>query len=526
VPTRRHIAGPLRAGYLCLIAMLIGCGAYGAEDTDDLALPVRKNGSSATNSSSKARKSDSDAEKSDASERSGKSSGKSADRDTKSSAKSKNSEKTEENESSTKRKTDTSESKSKSSSASTKSAKTTSKKKTETASSDDSEKKPSTKTAKSSSKSDTSKETGNSKSSSKKTGDDEEDAALASLPTRKSKSTRSTESKSKSTGDDADSDEKPRKSRDMSTAVSPNTYSDPEHHAAPNAGAEAELPVPVLSRGDKQEFPAESASLPPPQSASASMPLPDPPAPKTGFLARLMGRRSSPTSNAAAPVPFNTDYATRAAGAVIPAVLTGMGWGGVDLPIGAEDQYRLATLPADFRPTDLVLLPKDYCYYGNAIYMRREAALSMMRMCDDAAREGHALRVFSGYRDYSHQLRLYTQAVRRSGPNQKGVARPGKSEHQLGTTADVTDGPRSVLSRSFADTPTGRWLAANCSKYGWKMTVLRGNGPRSHADEPWHIRYLSTSNAAGTGTQVAGTTQRFSVMRGLGKLVGLGRNNP
>lgn len=177
---------------------------------------------------------------------------------------------------------------------------------------------------------------------------------------------------------------------------------------------------------------------------------------------------------------------------MIPSVLPGFGWGGMDLPIGSEDTYRLATLPTDFRPTDLVLIPKEYSEYGNPIYLRSEAAKSLTRMFADAACQGLTLKIFSGYRDYQHQQRLYTQAVSHNR-HQNTVAAPGRSEHQLGTTADVTNTGKYVMKRSFANTPEGQWLVRNAASYGWKMTVLAGNGPRSHADEPWHIRYLGSN---------------------------------
>jgi D-alanyl-D-alanine carboxypeptidase len=171
-------------------------------------------------------------------------------------------------------------------------------------------------------------------------------------------------------------------------------------------------------------------------------------------------------------------------------------------------------LPTDFRPTDLVLLPKEYSYYGNPIYLRSEAACSLTNMFNDAARQGYTLKIFSGYRDYQHQVRLYNQAVSRN-KNQRTVAKPGKSEHQLVTTADVTNNASYVMKRSFADTPEGKWLMANASRYGWKMTVMSGSGPRSHDDEPWHIRYLGPNNTCAP-TQ----TQRPSLFSKLSNLFG------
>lgn len=233
-----------------------------------------------------------------------------------------------------------------------------------------------------------------------------------------------------------------------------------------------------------------------------------------------------------APAVFNTDYRTRPANAVIPAAISGNGLGGRDLPIGGEDAFR-RNLPPEFAPTDLVRVDPELCLSdGQPIFLRREAAAALERMFRDAEDEGLKLRVFSGYRDYAHQARLYEEAVRRSGPGQTSVARPGRSEHFLGTTADVTNGqPRHLLSRSFAASPEGRWLEKNAARYGWKMTVRAEGGGGSHEDEPWHIRYVGPAAAQNTEPVIARGRQsepapapnRPGIVRRLGRLVGIGR---
>lgn len=236
-------------------------------------------------------------------------------------------------------------------------------------------------------------------------------------------------------------------------------------------------PIKVL---DKQERPK---SLSPALQATST--------PKSGILSNWLHKKenSRPYRNLSQS-NFSSDYKNRKSGEVLPVFLDGAGYGGTDLPIGGEDSYRLATLPSTFRPTDLTHIPVEHCFSRSDIYLRREAAESLVRMFNDAARAGLSIKVFSGYRDYSHQSRLYTAAVARGGISQTGVARPGKSEHHLGTTADVTNSAKHLLSRSFQDTAEGQWLSRNASRYGWKMTVMAGEGRRSHSDEPWHLRYL------------------------------------
>jgi len=292
---------------------------------------------------------------------------------------------------------------------------------------------------------------------------------------------------------------------------------------------------PALEAEADQALATEMASVPMPAVAPAPAPVPYAPnvylpqAPeKRGLLSRIFNRKQDPQLGTAATrqSAFSSDYATRG-NAILPAVLDGAGYNGQDLPIGGEDPYRFASLPSTFRPTDLVQIPIANCHYGNQLYLRREAANSLCSMIYDAACQGLNIRVVSAYRDYGHQMRLYTRAVARGGENQKSVARPGKSEHHLGTTVDLTNSEQHTLKRSFGDTPEGQWLAANAHRYGWKMTVMSGNGRRSHNDEPWHLRYLGSAVNSNTSQYAVANTnsqsQSSGIVGSVKRLFGLGR---
>lgn len=301
------------------------------------------------------------------------------------------------------------------------------------------------------------------------------------------------------------------------------------------ASLQSDPPAPAAAPSPATAMATDAA--PPP--AQVSVPAPNlylpqaQPQQRKGLFSRLFQRNNNNTTPArpaaTGPVPaFNSDYATRGNDDACPVFLPGFGLNGNDLPIGYEDSYRLtSSLPADFRPTDLVLLPPQFCHYGNALYLRREAAAALCQMINAAAQQGLTIRVVSAYRDYNHQLRLYTRAVARGGEDQKSVAKPGRSEHFLGTTVDLTNDESQVLKRSFGDTPEGKWLAANAATYGWKMTVMAGNGRRSHNDEPWHLRYLGSTinNPAGISpiAQPVSQPQSRDVFGKVGRFLGLRR---
>ena len=88
----------------------------------------------------------------------------------------------------------------------------------------------------------------------------------------------------------------------------------------------------------------------------------------------------------------------------------------------------------------------------------------------------------------------------RRGPSSTGStsARPGHSEHQLGTTADLTSANVGFqLSEGFGDTPEGAWVRENSWKYGFIISYPAGTeGITGYAYEPWHIRYVGEATAA------------------------------
>jgi D-alanyl-D-alanine carboxypeptidase len=76
-------------------------------------------------------------------------------------------------------------------------------------------------------------------------------------------------------------------------------------------------------------------------------------------------------------------------------------------------------------------------------------------------------------------------------------ARPGHSEHQLGTTIDLARGPAAPWTEAFDETPTGRWLALHGAEFGFVMSYPKGGRATTCYDaEPWHFRWIGRDHAA------------------------------
>jgi LAS superfamily LD-carboxypeptidase LdcB len=179
---------------------------------------------------------------------------------------------------------------------------------------------------------------------------------------------------------------------------------------------------------------------------------------------------------------------------------------GRDLPIGGEQVGRDHPLPLDYEPSDLVPIAPRWNYHpGRKNQLRAEAAQMAERMFEDARRDGIELRVVSAHRPERVQRSLYLQKIARAGLDQKVVAKPGQSEHQLGTALDVCGlDPGTVLTASFAETPEGRWVKANGARYGFVRTYAdeaaaarprRLAGGEGGIPEPWHVRYMGARAA-------------------------------
>lgn len=150
--------------------------------------------------------------------------------------------------------------------------------------------------------------------------------------------------------------------------------------------------------------------------------------------------------------------------------------------------------------------PPDLSWVGNAGiagrgYVRR-FVLTDLRALDRAARAaGIRLRVVSAYRSYATQRSVFWSWVQRSGWTKaiQYSARPGHSEHQLGTTIDFSfvNGLDPWYYSDFATTRAGAWLKYNAWRYGFILSYPKGASRLvCYGYEPWHYRYVGRTLAA------------------------------
>ena len=128
-------------------------------------------------------------------------------------------------------------------------------------------------------------------------------------------------------------------------------------------------------------------------------------------------------------------------------------------------------------------------------YFHEKALPYLESMLKKAYGENMDMRVVSAYRSYNKQREVKDVWIKIYGKEKADTfsADPGFSEHQLGTTVDLTD-PETIrlcqdfLCPHFAKSRTYQWLLKNAHHYGFTLSYPENNGFYTY--EPWHWRFV------------------------------------
>ena len=149
-------------------------------------------------------------------------------------------------------------------------------------------------------------------------------------------------------------------------------------------------------------------------------------------------------------------------------------------------------VPEHYQPPDLV--PASEANYSAEFLIREIIAADLNEMRNAILNEGvPEVALLAGYRSIDEQAALFARREQEMGAAAaaEGTARPGHSEHHLGTTIDVRPIGASDVDQSFGDTPSGQWLEANSWKYGFVLSYPKGaEAITCYKYEPWHFRYV------------------------------------
>lgn len=151
------------------------------------------------------------------------------------------------------------------------------------------------------------------------------------------------------------------------------------------------------------------------------------------------------------------------------------------------------TISENYIPKDLVLLKKNDLFNisKNNLYLRPDVKNGLEELSKAALKDGIKLTVSSTYRSYEYQKNLFDYWVKVDGLEEaeRESARPGTSQHQLGSAIDFGN-----IDDSFINTEEGKWLNKNSQKYGWSLSF-----PHEYEEitgyrwECWHFRFIGKS---------------------------------
>jgi poly-gamma-glutamate synthesis protein (capsule biosynthesis protein) len=174
-------------------------------------------------------------------------------------------------------------------------------------------------------------------------------------------------------------------------------------------------------------------------------------------------------------------------------------------PIDDFDDQFLSELGQEVKLPDINYVPKklreidtDYSTKKN-VCLIDEAQNQFEAMAADAKNAGYIIKATSGFRSYETQKTLFENALKVNPAKAKiSIAKPGYSEHQLGTAVDITGNTinYSSATSTFSETPEDLWLRDNAYLYGFVQSYPKGKEDATgYRYESWHYRYVGIDNA-------------------------------
>lgn len=149
-------------------------------------------------------------------------------------------------------------------------------------------------------------------------------------------------------------------------------------------------------------------------------------------------------------------------------------------------------LSAEDNPADLVELDKykEILTLSRRGHRLRKIVMpALLAMNEAAEQEGLRLMISSTYRSYEYQEGLFSRYAEKDGVEaaERYSARPGKSQHQLGTVMDF-----GSIDESFAITPEGIWVKKYAGDFGFSLSYPQGQEEYTgYMWESWHFRYIT-----------------------------------
>jgi len=151
-------------------------------------------------------------------------------------------------------------------------------------------------------------------------------------------------------------------------------------------------------------------------------------------------------------------------------------------------------LNENYVPSNLTVINPEYVFNkSKLLQFHGNAYPYLVKMLDDATTTNPIL-IISAYRSFGEQASLKSNYVVTygSGAN-RFSADQGYSEHQIGTTVDLTTPKLGAGFTKFDGSTAYTWLTENAYRYGFIISYPKQNAYFQY--EPWHWRFVGVDLA-------------------------------
>jgi LAS superfamily LD-carboxypeptidase LdcB len=151
---------------------------------------------------------------------------------------------------------------------------------------------------------------------------------------------------------------------------------------------------------------------------------------------------------------------------------------------------KIYFLNENYVPDSVSKIPSEDVYETKKTEKIHSKVLPFLEAMFEVAKADETnLKIISAYRSFQEQASLKSNYtfVYGTGAN-KFSADQGYSEHQLGTTVDLTTVKLAAGYSSFGSDPAFEWMQANAYKYGFILSYPKDNS--YYQSEPWHWRFV------------------------------------
>lgn len=158
---------------------------------------------------------------------------------------------------------------------------------------------------------------------------------------------------------------------------------------------------------------------------------------------------------------------------------------------------KIYFLNENYKPEGLTTIPTEYlANQKSTIEIHTKVAPFLLRMLQASSEYASTspLRVISGFRSFEDQKSLKSNyKVSYGAGANKFSADQGYSEHQLGTTVDLSNVKLGLGYTQMGSSPSLEWLHSHAHDYGFILSYPKGNDHYMY--EPWHWRFVGVALA-------------------------------